>query len=111
MRYVDFTFQGWPHRALVHGAEVLKCEARADSGWIRTGSANVHRAAAAATASAGQPTPVGRSGETETLHLGNDAIGEVNQSALEAEATGQIPRTDYGRYLRPPLPHPFARWL
>lgn len=48
LQYIDFTFQGNPYRAMVDGAEVLKCEALDARGWSRTSSANVHRAAAEA---------------------------------------------------------------
>lgn len=48
MRYIEFTWAGWKYRALVDGAEVLKCEAMQNCEWVRTSSANVHRAAAQA---------------------------------------------------------------
>lgn len=48
MRYIEFVLNGWQYRALVDGAEVLKCEVRHATDWVRTGSANVHRAASQA---------------------------------------------------------------
>lgn len=50
MRYIEFTWQGWRYRALCDGAEVLKCEAMQNLEWVRTHSANVHRAAHEAVA-------------------------------------------------------------
>lgn len=42
-------------------------------------------------------TPPMRPDDLDVIHMDNDAIEEVRDSAERAEETGSIPRMDYGR--------------